>query len=156
VKSSAGRSRKDVRAASRRAIGDDRPRQPAGEGSIRGRAIDARTEIACVQNALNLIERAALPLMERCRSGGTPFVPFFPLGSAFDARKRVLEHPAVRATAERLGALPSQVAIAWLGALAPNILLIPGTSSVEHLEENLAAADLVLDDEVLASLGDAS
>lgn len=116
----------------------------------------ARTEIACVQNALNLIERAALPLMERCRSGGTPFVPFFPLGSAFDARKRVLEHPAVRATAERLGALPSQVAIAWLGALAPNILLIPGTSSVEHLEENLAAADLVLDDEALASLGDAS
>ena len=52
--------------------------------------------------------------------------------------------------------MPSQVAIAWLGALAPNILLIPGTSSVEHLEENLAAADLVLDDEALASLGDAS
>jgi aryl-alcohol dehydrogenase-like predicted oxidoreductase len=94
--------------------------------------------------------------MERCRSGGTPFVPFFPLGSAFDARKRVLEHPAVRASAARVGALPSQVAIAWLGALAPNILLIPGTSSVEHLEENLAAADLVLDDEALASLGDAS
>jgi pyridoxine 4-dehydrogenase len=116
----------------------------------------ARTEIACVQNALNLIERAALPLMERCSSAGIAFVPFFPLGSAFDSRKRVLEHPAVRATAERLGALPSQVAIAWLLALAPNILLIPGTSSVEHLEENLAAADLVLDDEARASLDQAS
>jgi aryl-alcohol dehydrogenase-like predicted oxidoreductase len=116
----------------------------------------ARTEIACVQNALNLIERAALPLLERCRDAGIPFVPFFPLGSAFDSRKRVLEHPAVRATAERLRALPSQVAIAWLLAFAPNILLIPGTSSLKHLEENFAAADLVLDDGAVACLGDAS
>ncbi|MDX6660098.1 MAG: pyridoxine 4-dehydrogenase, partial [Solirubrobacteraceae bacterium] len=112
----------------------------------------ARTEIACVQNALNVVERAALPLLERCRSASVPFVPFFPLGSAFDSRKRVLEHPAVRATAKRLGALPSQVALAWLLALAPNILLIPGTSSRQHLEENLAAADLVLDEEALALL----
>jgi aryl-alcohol dehydrogenase-like predicted oxidoreductase len=112
----------------------------------------ARTEIACVQNALNVVERAALPLLERCRSAGVPFVPFFPLGSAFDSRKRVLEHPGVRATAQRLGALPSQVALAWLLALAPNILLIPGTSSRQHLEENLASADLVLDDEALARL----
>jgi pyridoxine 4-dehydrogenase len=116
----------------------------------------ARTEIACVQNALNVVDRAALPLLERCRSEGVPFVPFFPLGSAFDSRKRVLEHPAVRATAQRLGALPSQIAIAWLLALAPNVLLIPGTSSAQHLEENLAAADLVLDDEALASLDEAS
>jgi pyridoxine 4-dehydrogenase len=116
----------------------------------------ARTEIACVQNALNVVDRAALPLLERCRSEGVPFVPFFPLGSAFDSRKRVLEHPAVRATAQRLGALPSQIAIAWLLALAPNVLLIPGTSSPQHLEENLAAADLVLDDEALASLDEAS
>ncbi len=116
----------------------------------------ARTQIACVQNGLNLVDRAALPLLERCRSEGIPFVPFFPLGSAFDARKPVLEHPAVRATAQRLGALPSQVAIAWLLALAPNTLLIPGTSSLQHLEENLAAADLVLDDEALTSLNEAS
>ena len=112
----------------------------------------ARTEIACVQNALNVVERAAFPLLERCRSAGVPFVPFFPLGSAFDSRKRVLEHPEVRATAQRLGALPSQVALAWLLALAPNLLLIPGTASRRHLEENLAAADLVLDDEALARL----
>ena len=116
----------------------------------------ARTEIACVQNALNVVDRAALPLLERCRSERIPFVPFFPLGSAFDSRKRVLEHPAVRATAQRLGALPSQIAIAWLLALAPNTLLIPGTSSPQHLEQNLAAADLVLDDEALASLDEAS
>jgi len=116
----------------------------------------ARTEIACVQNALNLVDRAALPLLERCRADGVPFVPFFPLGSAFDSRKPVLEHQAVRAAAERLDALPSQVAIAWLLALAPNTLLIPGTSSLQHLEENLGAANLVLDDEALASLNDAS
>ena len=116
----------------------------------------ARTEIACVQNALNLVDRAALPLLERCRVDGVPFVPFFPLGSAFDSRKPVLEHHAVRAAAERLDALPSQVAIAWLLALAPNTLLIPGTSSLQHLEENLGAANLVLDDEALASLNDAS
>ena len=116
----------------------------------------ARTEIACVQNALNVVDRAALPLLERCRSERIPFVPFFPLGSAFDSRKRVREHPAVRATAQRLGALPSQIAIAWLLALAPNTLLIPGTSSPQHLEQNLAAADLVLDDEALASLDEAS
>jgi pyridoxine 4-dehydrogenase len=116
----------------------------------------ARTEIACVQNALNVVDRAALPLLERCRSERIPFVPFFPLGSAFDSRKRVLEHPAVRASAQRLGALPSQIAIAWLLALAPNTLLIPGTSSPQHLEQNLAAADVVLDDEALASLDEAS
>lgn len=115
-----------------------------------------RTEIACVQNSLNVVDRASLPLLERCRSEGVPFVPFFPLGSAFDSRKLVLENPAVRATAERLGALPSQVAIAWLLALAPNTLLIPGTSSLQHLEENLAVADLVLDDEALATLNEAS
>jgi aryl-alcohol dehydrogenase-like predicted oxidoreductase len=116
----------------------------------------SRTAIACVQNALNLVDRTALPLLERCRAEGIPFVPFFPLGSAFDSRKRVLEHPVVRAAAQRLGALPSQVALAWLLALAPNILLIPGTSSRRHLEENLAAADLVLDAEALASLDEAS
>jgi len=116
----------------------------------------ARAEIACVQNALNLVDRAALPLLERCRADGVPFVPFFPLGSAFDSRKPVLEHHAVRAAAERLDALPSQVAIAWLLALAPNTLLIPGTSSLQHLEENLGAANLVLDDEALASLNEAS
>jgi pyridoxine 4-dehydrogenase len=115
-----------------------------------------RTEIACVQNSLNLVDRASLPLLERCRSEGIPFVPFFPLGSAFDSRKLVLEHPAVRATAQRLGALPSQVAIAWLLALAPNVLLIPGTSSLQHLEENLAAADLALDAEALTRLNQAS
>ena len=93
-----------------------------------------------------------LPLLERCRSDGHSVRALLPAGLRVRSRKRVLEHPAVRATAQRVGALPSQVALAWLLALAPNILLIPGTSSTEHLEENLAAADLVLDDEALAGL----
>ena len=61
---------------------------------------------------------------------------------------------AVRSAAERLGTLPSQIALAWLLALAPNVLLIPGTSSVEHLEQNLAAAEIALDDEALAGLNE--
>jgi pyridoxine 4-dehydrogenase len=115
----------------------------------------ARTAIACVQNSLNVVDRASLPLLDRCRSEGVAFVPFFPLGSAFDSGNRVLEHPAVRAAAQRHSALPSQIALAWLLALAPNILLIPGTSSIEHLEQNLAAADVALDDEALAGLSQA-
>ena len=115
-----------------------------------------RTEIACVQNALNVVSRDALPLLERCRAEGIAFVPFFPLGSAFGDRNEVLAHPAVLATARCLGALPSQVALAWLLARAPNVLLIPGTSSRAHLEENLAAEDVELDDEALGALDGAA
>jgi aryl-alcohol dehydrogenase-like predicted oxidoreductase len=68
----------------------------------------------------------------------------------------VLGDPAVVATADRLGATPAQVALAWVLALAPNTLLIPGTSSRGHLEENLAAASLTLDDEALAALDTAA
>jgi aryl-alcohol dehydrogenase-like predicted oxidoreductase len=74
-----------------------------------------------------------------------PYVPFFPLGSAFHPANPVLAAPAVKETAVRLGATPAQVALAWLLHLAPTVLLIPGTSSPEHLAENLAAAELVLD-----------
>jgi aryl-alcohol dehydrogenase-like predicted oxidoreductase len=111
-----------------------------------------RTEIVCVQNPLNLADRGSLPLLRACAERGIAFVPFFPLGSAFGGQSLVLGDPAVLATAERLGATPAQVALAWLLALAPNTLLIPGTSSVTHLEENLAAASLTLDDEALAGL----
>ena len=74
------------------------------------------------------------------------------MGSAFGGVNRVLEAPAVTETASRLGATPAQVALAWLLARSPNILLIPGTSSLAHLEENLAAGDLVLDDAALDAL----
>jgi aryl-alcohol dehydrogenase-like predicted oxidoreductase len=112
----------------------------------------ARTDIVCVQNPLNLAERTSLPLLRACEERGVAFVPFFPLGSAFGGQNRVLGSPGVVATAGRLGATPAQVALAWLLALAPNTLLIPGTSSVAHLEENLSAATLTLDDEALAAL----
>jgi aryl-alcohol dehydrogenase-like predicted oxidoreductase len=91
-------------------------------------------------------------VFEACRADGVAFVPFFPLGSAFHPENPVLTAPAVVATAQRLGATPAQVALAWLLHRSPNVLLIPGTSSLAHLEENLAAADLVLDDEAVAAL----
>jgi aryl-alcohol dehydrogenase-like predicted oxidoreductase len=116
------------------------------------RQATARTEIACVQNPFNLVEMPDADVFEACRADGVAFVPFFPLGSAFHPENPVLTAPAVVATAQRLGATPAQVALAWLLHRSPNVLLIPGTSSLAHLEENLAAADLVLDDEAVAAL----
>jgi pyridoxine 4-dehydrogenase len=106
-----------------------------------------RTPVACVQNPLNLADRASMPLLEECTMRGIAFVPFFPLGSGFVRPNPVLDNEHVRHIAERLGITPAQVALAWTLSLAPNVLLIPGTSSVRHLEENLAAADIELDDE---------
>jgi pyridoxine 4-dehydrogenase len=111
------------------------------------------TEIACVQNAYNLADRSGRDVFDACRADGVPFVPYFPLGSAFRAENPVLKHPAVQRAAERFGATPAQVALSWLLHLSPNVLLIPGTSSLQHLEENLAAADLELDEEVVAAIG---
>ena len=71
-------------------------------------------------------------------------MPFFPLGSAFNADNPVLGNPAVKKAAADLGRTPAQIALAWTLAVAPNVLLIPGTSSVAHLEENLAVADIEL------------
>jgi pyridoxine 4-dehydrogenase len=113
----------------------------------------AVTDIACVQNPMNLADRHSLPVLEECEARGIAFVPFFPLGSAFMPDKPVLSHPAVRATAERLGCTPAQVALAWLLHLSPNVLLIPGTSSLGHLEENLAAVEVELDAAAMAALG---
>jgi aryl-alcohol dehydrogenase-like predicted oxidoreductase len=105
----------------------------------------ARTEVACVQNAYNLADRSDQAVFDACEADGVPYVPFFPLGSAFHPENPVLGAPAVKETAARLGATPAQVALAWLLHLGPNVLLIPGTSSLEHLDENLAAGELVLD-----------
>jgi pyridoxine 4-dehydrogenase len=116
------------------------------------RAARARTEVACVQNSYNVAGREEQALFDACCEDGVPFVPFFPLGSAFLAENPVLASPAVRETADRLHATPAQVALAWLLARAPTVLLIPGTSSLVHLEENLAASELVLDDAALAAL----
>ena len=112
----------------------------------------AKSEIACVQNAYNIADRSDQELFDVCAADGVAYVPFFPLGSAFNTVNPVLEAPAVKDAAQRLQITPAQVALAWLLALAPTVLLIPGTSSLFHLEENLAAGRLQLDDEALASL----
>jgi len=107
-----------------------------------------RTEIVCVQNGFNLVHRASAPVLDECTERGIAFVPFFPLGAAFTGPNNpVLGHELVQSAAERLGRTPAQVALAWTLSVAPNVLLIPGTSSVSHLEENLAVGTVELDDD---------
>jgi len=116
----------------------------------------AQTDVACVQNAYNLTDRSDQPLFDACRADSIPYVPFFPLGSAFFADNPVLDAPVVEDTAHRLGATRAQVALAWLLAQAPTVLLIPGTSSPTHLEENMAAAEVVLDETAIEALDQAA
>lgn len=103
-----------------------------------------RTDVVTVQNAYNLVDRSSQPLLDLCTERGISFVPFFPLGSGFNPDNPVLNNAAVKKTAADLGKTPAQIALAWTLAVAPNVLLIPGTSSVAHLEENLAVADIEL------------
>jgi aryl-alcohol dehydrogenase-like predicted oxidoreductase len=115
------------------------------------RALD-RSPIACVQNPLNLVDRASMPILQECSTRGIAFVPFFPLGSGFGQANPVLSNEHLRSAAQRLGHTPAQIALAWLLGLAPNVLLIPGTSSLGHLEQNVAAADVTLDEHTQAEL----
>lgn len=103
-----------------------------------------RTDIVCVQNAYNIADRTSQPVLDLCTERGIAFVPFFPLGSAFVPDNPVLGNPTVKKLAGELGYTPAQIALAATLSLAPNILLIPGTSSVAHLEENIAVADIEL------------
>jgi len=105
------------------------------------------TPIACVQNMYNLAHRDDDALIDALAQDGIAYVPFFPLGGFSPLQSGTLSEVAVR-----LEATPMQVAIAWLLRRAPNILLIPGTSSVAHLRENLAAASLTLPDDAMAAL----
>jgi aryl-alcohol dehydrogenase-like predicted oxidoreductase len=111
-----------------------------------------RTEIVTVQNAYNLVDRTSQPVLDMCTERAISFVPFFPLGSGFNANNPVLGNAAVKQAAADLGKTPAQIALAWTLAVAPNVLLIPGTSSVAHLEENLAVADIELGADVVAEL----
>ena len=104
-------------------------------------------EIVCVQNYYNLAHRDDDALIDDLAGHGTAYVPFFPLGGF-----NPLQSSTLSAVAARLGATPMQVALAWLLRRAPNILLIPGTSSVAHLKENLAAAEIALSDEAIKQL----
>ncbi len=103
--------------------------------------------IACVQNAYSVLDRTAEPLLDLCKEHDIAWVPFFPLGSAFPGIAKVTEAPDVIRIAAKLKATPAQVGLNWLLAHAPNILLIPGTSSLDHLAENIAAGDVSLDEE---------
>jgi aryl-alcohol dehydrogenase-like predicted oxidoreductase len=107
----------------------------------------AITEIVCVQNNYNLAHRHDDALISDLAKQGIAYVPFFPLGGFTP-----LQSSTLSAVAEQLQAKPMQVALAWLLHRSPNILLIPGTSSVSHLRENLAAGQLVLSPEILAEL----
>jgi aryl-alcohol dehydrogenase-like predicted oxidoreductase len=114
------------------------------------------TEIACVQNAFSLVDQRDAEVLDRCTAAGIAYVPYFPLGSAFPNMPKVVEQPAVQAVAQRRGVAPSQVGLAWLLARADNVLLIPGTSSVAHLEDNVAIGDITLGSDDLAELGAAA
>jgi pyridoxine 4-dehydrogenase len=118
------------------------------------RALD-QTEIVCVQNAFSLANRSSEPVLRECTSRGIAFVPFFSIRSPFGPPDQVLGKPAVQQAAERLGRTPVQVALAWTLNVAPNVVMIPGTSSVEHLEDNVAVANIELDDETRESLNSA-
>jgi len=113
-------------------------------------------DIACVQNAFSVVNRAAAGELDLCEERGLAFVPFFPLGSAFaGGPKQLAADPAIAEVAARRGATPSQIALSWLLHRSERILLIPGTSSVSHLEENIAAGEVELGDEDLHRLDDA-
>jgi aryl-alcohol dehydrogenase-like predicted oxidoreductase len=109
-----------------------------------GRAI---TDIVCVQNQYNLAHRSDDALIDQLRADGIAYVPFFPLGGFTPLQSSLLTQ-----VAEKLGVTPMQVALAWLLKRAPNILLIPGTSSLEHLRQNIAASALDLPDDALLTL----
>ena len=107
-----------------------------------------------MQNLLNLADWRSMPVLEECHARGIAFVPFFPLGSGFvHGGHPVQVSPAVAATAARLRCTPAQVALAWLLDLRPEVLLILGTSSISHLEENMAVANIGLDSEARDLLG---
>jgi aryl-alcohol dehydrogenase-like predicted oxidoreductase len=104
-------------------------------------------DVACVQNLYNVVHRADDGLIDELAAAGIAYVPFFPLGGFTPLHSEILS-----SVASGLGATPMQTALAWLIRRAPNVLLIPGTSSRAHLRENLAAAELKLPEDALARL----
>ena len=108
--------------------------------------------IACVQNEYSLVSRHDEDMLALCVAERIAWVPFFPLGGAFPGTPKVTDEPAVRVVAESLDRTPAQVGLAWLLHHAPNVLLIPGTADAGHLEANLAAGAITLDEQTLAGL----
>jgi pyridoxine 4-dehydrogenase len=108
--------------------------------------------IACVQNSYSLVSRGDEDMLQLCAGAGIAWVPYFPLGGGLPGSPKVTDEPAVLAAAESLHCTPAQVGLAWLLRHAPNVLLIPGTASADHLEANLAAGALTIDAATLAAL----
>jgi aryl-alcohol dehydrogenase-like predicted oxidoreductase len=108
--------------------------------------------IACVQNPYSLVARKGEPILELCESHDIAWVPYFPLGGAMPGLAKVTHEPTVQAVARTVGATPAQVGLAWLLHRAGNVLLIPGTSSGDHLEQNVAAGKVELDEDALTRL----
>ncbi|HTX44755.1 MAG TPA: aldo/keto reductase [Solirubrobacteraceae bacterium] len=126
----------------------------AGAETVR-RALEL-ADIGAVQNSYSLVNRSGEDVLQLCMERDITFVPYFPLGSAFSGGpKQLAADPAVAAVAERRGVTPTQVALAWLLQRYYRMLLIPGTSSVQHLEENMAAEDVELQEEDLDELENA-
>jgi pyridoxine 4-dehydrogenase len=123
----------------------------AGADHVR-RALEL-VDIAEVQNSYSVVNRSGEDVLELCMEREIAFAAYFPLGSAFGGGpKQLAQDPAIAAVARRRGATATQVALAWLLARYERMLLIPGTSSVEHLEENMAAGDVELDEQDVLEL----
>jgi pyridoxine 4-dehydrogenase len=114
------------------------------------------TDVACVQNAYNLTNQNSQPVLDECTRQGIAFVPFAPLGSGNLAHNSGTGASQAALVATRLGCTPAQIAIAWTLAASPHTLVIPGTSSLSHLRENLEATTVSLDTAALAQLADGS
>ncbi|MCV7225401.1 aldo/keto reductase [Mycolicibacterium komossense] len=112
----------------------------------------ASAGIVCVQNAYSLLDRSQEETLDFCLDNDIAWVPYFPLGSSFPGFPKVSNNPVVQRVASELGATAAQIGLAWLLAHAPNTLLIPGTRSLAHLEENLATADVSLTAQQVADL----
>lgn len=110
------------------------------------------TDVACVQNAFHLGKRVSQPVLDECTRRKIAFVPFASLGFGADGPDSVLAAQETVAVAARLGCTPAQVALAWALDVSPNVLVIPGTSSPDHLRENLAASTVRLDAEAVQQL----
>ncbi|MDT5053158.1 MAG: pyridoxine 4-dehydrogenase [Mycobacterium sp.] len=109
-------------------------------------------DIVCVQNAYSLPDRSQEATLELCEQRGIAWVPFFPLGSAFAGVPSVADDPVVREVADGIGVTPAQIGLAWLLAHSPKALLIAGTRSIAHLEQNVAAGEITLATDALARL----
>jgi aryl-alcohol dehydrogenase-like predicted oxidoreductase len=108
--------------------------------------------IVCVQNSYSLVSRVDEEMLQLCVAEQIAWMPFFPLGSAFAGMPTVTDEPAVAAAARSLGRTPEQIGLAWLLHHAPNVLLIPGTANPSHLEANVAAGTITLDDTTMSTL----